>query len=74
MGVIARVQPGGRTELGRVNWLITQRDMSDGTFSRLGGYLSQQRLVEFCCLAAHYDEIAAVLATLRVPLDHPEGS
>ena len=47
--------------------------MSDGTFSRLGGYLSQQQLIEFCCLAAHYDGIAEVLATLRVPLDHPEG-
>ena len=56
-----------------VDEFVTQRDMSDITFSNLASYLGRQQIIEFCCLAAHYDGIAAVLATLRVPLDYPEG-
>ncbi len=61
-----------RVLLRAVDEFVTQRDMSDGAFAQLAKYLDQQQIIEFCCLAAHYDGIAAVLATLRVPLDYPE--
>ena len=63
-----------RALLQAVDEFVIRRDMSDATFSRLAGYLDQRQIIEFCCLAAHYDGIAAVLATLRVPLDYPEDS
>jgi alkylhydroperoxidase family enzyme len=62
-----------RALLQAVDEFVTQRDMSDDAFAHLASYLNHQQIIEFCCLAAHYDGIAAVLATLRVPLDYPEG-
>lgn len=62
-----------RALLRAVDDFVTRRDMNDGTFSRLASFLDRQQIIEFCCLAAHYDGLAGVLATLRVPLDYPEG-
>lgn len=61
-----------RTLLQAVDEFVTQRDMSDDTFAHLASYLNRPQLIEFCSLAAHYDGIAAILATLRVPMDYPE--
>lgn len=61
-----------RAMLRAVDEFVTRRDVSDDTFARLANYLDSQQIIEFCALAAHYDGIAAILATLRVPLDYPE--
>lgn len=61
-----------RALLQAVDEFVTQRDISDATFSQLAGYLDRQQIIELCCLAAHYDGLAGVLASLRVPLDYPE--
>jgi AhpD family alkylhydroperoxidase len=55
-----------------VDDFVIRRDMSDETFAALASYLDSEQIIEFCSLAAHYDGIAAILATLRVPLDYPE--
>lgn len=38
-----------------------------------GVLVAESEIIEFCALAAHYDGIAGILATLRVPLDCPES-
>lgn len=61
-----------RALLRAVDEFVTLRDMSDDTFAGLASHLDRRQIIEFCALAAHYDGIAAILATLRVPLDYPE--
>lgn len=55
-----------------VDEFVTRRDMSDATYAALASHLDSQQIIEFCAIAAHYDGIAGILATLRVPLDYPE--
>lgn len=61
-----------RMVLRAVDEFVIRRDISDDTFAALASHLDHQQIIEFCSLAAHYDGIAAILATLRVPLDYPE--
>ena len=55
-----------------VDEFVLERDVSDETFAALSAQLSAQQIIEFCSLAGHYDTIAAILATLRVPMDFPD--
>jgi alkylhydroperoxidase family enzyme len=34
--------------------------------------LTRPQLIEFCTLAGQYDALAAMMATLRIPLDFPD--
>ncbi|HTY27245.1 MAG TPA: carboxymuconolactone decarboxylase family protein [Mycobacterium sp.] len=52
--------------------LVLHRDLSDPTFEALSSHLTREQVIEFCALATHYDAIAAVAATLRVPMDYPD--
>ena len=45
---------------------------SDDTFAALADHLTKEQIIEFCALTGHYDAIAAIAATLRVPMDFPE--
>lgn len=61
-----------RVMLRAVDEFIIDRDLSDETFAALSAHLSRQQIIEFCALAGHYDTIAGILATLRVPMDFPD--
>lgn len=61
-----------RTLLQAVDEFVTDRDVSDPTFAALSTHLSRRQIIEFCALAGHYDAIAGILATLRVPMDFPD--
>jgi alkylhydroperoxidase family enzyme len=55
-----------------VDEFVVDREVSDETFAVLSMHLSARQIIEFCALAGHYDTIAAILATLRVPMDFPD--
>jgi alkylhydroperoxidase family enzyme len=61
-----------RALLTAVDEFVLNRDLSDDTFADLSAHLSHEQLIEFCSLAGHYDAIAAILTTLRVPMDFPD--
>jgi alkylhydroperoxidase family enzyme len=61
-----------RALLRAVDEFVIDREMSDQTYAALSDHLSTQQVIEFCALAGHYDTIAAILATLRVPMDFPD--
>jgi AhpD family alkylhydroperoxidase len=55
-----------------VDELVSARDITDETYAALSNHLSKEQIIEFCALTAHYDAIAAVLSTLRIPMDFPD--
>lgn len=55
-----------------VDEFVADRDLSDDTFAALADHLTKEQIIEFCALTGHYDAIAAIAATLRVPMDFPE--
>ena len=61
-----------RVLLTAVDEFVLDRDITDATFAELSAHLSRQQIIEFCALAGHYDTIAAILTTLRVPMDFPD--
>ena len=61
-----------RALLSAVDEFVLNRDLSDDTFANLSSHLTREQVIEFCALAGHYDTIAAILATLRVPMDFPD--
>jgi len=61
-----------RALLQAVDEFVTNRNVSDETYAALCVHLSEQQIIEFCALAGHYDAIAGILATLRVPMDFPD--
>lgn len=63
--------PRQRALLKGVDEFTADRDVSDETYAALSEHLSREQIIEFCALAGHYDTIAGILATLRVPMDFP---
>lgn len=61
-----------RALLRAVDEFTAKRDLSDETYAGLAAHLNRQQIIEFCALAGHYDTIAGILATLRVPMDFPD--
>lgn len=61
-----------RALLRAVDEFTVDRDLSDEAYAALSAHLSRQQIIEFCALAGHYDTIAGILATLRVPMDFPD--
>jgi AhpD family alkylhydroperoxidase len=51
---------------------VVTRGVSPQTWAVLARHLTKPQLIEFCLLAAHYDGLAATIATLQVPLDFPD--
>lgn len=61
-----------RALLRGVDEFVRAREISDETFAELSAHLDRRQIIEFCALAGHYDAIAGILATLRVPMDFPD--
>jgi len=61
-----------RVLLQAVDEFVRNRDLSDETFAALSAHFTRQQIIEFCALAGHYDGIAGILATLRIPMDFPD--
>jgi alkylhydroperoxidase family enzyme len=61
-----------RALLQAVDEFIIERDVCDETYAALSMHLNHDQIIEFCALAGHYDAIAGILATLRVPMDFPD--
>jgi AhpD family alkylhydroperoxidase len=59
------------TLLAATDRLVADRDLDDACWLRLRAELSEVECVEFCMLVTHYDLLATVLTTLRVPPDEP---
>ncbi|MFC4852620.1 carboxymuconolactone decarboxylase family protein [Actinophytocola glycyrrhizae] len=51
--------------------LVRDRDLDDGTWRALRTELSEVECLEFCLLVTHYDLLATVIGTLRIPPDEP---
>lgn len=51
--------------------LVHTRDLSDQQWARLRTELSEVECLELCLLVTHYDMLATVIATLRIPPDPP---
>lgn len=61
-----------RALLRSVDEFTFDRNLSDETYTALAAHLDRAQIIEFCALAGHYDTIAGILATLRVPMDFPD--
>lgn len=61
-----------RALLRAVDEFTLDRNLCDETYTALASHLDRQQIIEFCALAGHYDTIAGILATLRVPMDFPD--
>ena len=61
-----------RALLQGVDEFIRDRDISDETFAALSAHLTRPQVIEFCALTGHYDAIAGILSTLRIPMDFPD--
>ena len=61
-----------RAMLTAVDEYVLRRDLSDEAWADLSKHLGKQQIIEFCALAGNYDAIAAMLTTLRVPMDFPD--
>lgn len=51
--------------------LVRDRDLDDEQWLALRAELSEVECLEFCLLATHYDLLATVIGTLRIPPDEP---
>jgi AhpD family alkylhydroperoxidase len=60
-----------RALLDATDQFVNDRTISDETWRRLSSQLDRRQLIEFSMLAGHYDALAATIATLKIPLDHP---
>lgn len=51
--------------------LVRDRDLDDERWHALRAELSEVECLEFCLLVTHYDLLATVIGTLRIPPDKP---
>lgn len=75
---IGRVREPGAVWHGRdgvllaaTDGLVRDRDLDDETWRALRTELSEVECLEFCLLVTHYDLLATVIDTLRIPPDDP---
>lgn len=54
-----------------VDELQDDGDLTDETWSEVRTHLDERGAIELVLLASHYDMLATVITTLRVPLDRP---
>jgi alkylhydroperoxidase family enzyme len=60
-----------RVLLAAADQLVRDRDLDDTGWQALRTELSEVECLEFCLLVTHYDLLATVLGTLRIPPDEP---
>ncbi|MBV9512776.1 MAG: carboxymuconolactone decarboxylase family protein [Mycobacteriaceae bacterium] len=58
-----------RAVLAATDEFVVTRSVSEQTWAALSNHLDRRQLIEFCMLAGQYDTLAAIMATLRIPLD-----
>lgn len=59
----------GSTVLTAVDRLHTDRELEDDTWATLRRHLDERECIELLMLVGHYEMLATLLTTLRVPLD-----
>jgi AhpD family alkylhydroperoxidase len=60
-----------RVLLAATDQLVRDRDLDDAGWQALRTELSEVECLEFCLLVTHYDLLATVIGTLRIPPDEP---
>jgi AhpD family alkylhydroperoxidase len=65
-------KPREQAILAAADELHDQRDLTDETWARLRGHLSEPECVELSMLAGHYEMLATVITALRVRPDEPK--
>lgn len=60
-----------RTLLTVADQLVGGRDVDDDTWSALRAHCGEREAIELCLLVGHYDMLATVINTLRIPPDPP---
>lgn len=60
-----------RVLLAATDNLVRDRDLDDERWRALRAELSDVECLEFCLLVTHYDLLATVIGTLRIPPDEP---
>jgi AhpD family alkylhydroperoxidase len=50
---------------------VKGRTITADTWRQLANHLDRRQLIEFCLLTSQYDGLAATIAALDIPLDHP---
>jgi alkylhydroperoxidase family enzyme len=75
---IARLKAGAdgwsrreRVVLRAVDQLLATKDLDDGGWEELRGYLDEREAIELVMLVGHYDMLATAIATLRIAPDPP---
>lgn len=67
----ARLTVRQQALLAATDELVKDRTITDATWQQLAVHLDRRQLIEFCLLASQYDGLAATMAALEIPLDHP---
>jgi alkylhydroperoxidase family enzyme len=60
-----------RVILSAVDRLVSEHDLDDETWADLRSHLDDRGCIELVMLVGHYEMLATLLATLRVPQDAP---
>lgn len=68
-----RLSPRRRALLNATDEFVEKRTISAETWEELSRHLYRHQLIEFCMLAGQYDALAAVISSLQIPSDFPEG-
>ena len=63
--------PRQRALLAAVDELHESRDLCVGTWAQLRSHVDERGAIELVMLAAHYEMLATVITTLRIPTDRP---
>ena len=68
-----RLSPRRQALLNATDEFVERRTISAETWAALSRHLHRRQLIEFCMLAGQYDALAAVISSLQIPSDLPEG-
>lgn len=69
-----QLSPRRQALLRATDEFVERRTISGDTWDELSRHLDRRQVIEFCMLAGQYDALAAVISSLQIPSDFPEGS
>lgn len=67
------LSPRRQALLNATDEFVERRTISADAWEALSRHLHRRQLIEFCMLAGQYDALAAVISSLQIPSDLPEG-
>jgi AhpD family alkylhydroperoxidase len=67
------LSPRRQALLNATDEFVEKRTISHDTWEALSHHLHRRQLIEFCMLAGQYDALAAVISSLQIPSEFPEG-